>query len=728
MEMQYPRCSFNADGLRKNLTQLLKWAPAAIFICIATLAHAQYQWQFHTYDEFNGALHDDVDPTKWVPADVTPAYWGSGSPDAVTYCSRGSTSNTCSLTSAYPYELDGQGHLIIHATDTGTTRSVTDNIPTSGHTSNQEVYNSGRLEGINDSTHQFRYGRFEARIQVPKGQGAWPAFWLLGANYNKALSNPGSMAWPETGEIDILENWSVNSDAVDLTPLKQNQGSHHGPTSPTTLFNSILDQGATYTSPTVDLGDDFHTYAIDWLPGEIDFYVDGVLYGRRSPALLTGQEIWELDAIDGSTPRTQYPILNLEVGTVHNGLDYPVTTGTVRTPTNLIMTVDYVRHYTFLLASQTLPAFFGNADLGGGGPNTSASYSGGTFTVTASGNAFDTAAGSSSHQPNDQLHYVYRPLYADGTYSVKVGSQTGTLTHTAGGGLMIRDGRAAYAQFVSTWISPDNVVHFQSRVSQAAVSSATYGNCGPYLRIVKSGTTFTGGCSADGTTWTTTGAVTITFSNHELAGLVAFAGGNPIAPSFADVLNTVMFTNLSFPSGKAPWDGNAPALPQPPYKGVVPATLVQAENYDVGGQGIAYNTSGTNTTNYRVMENVYIDACSDYTTTGTHGTKVGGFMVSQTHAGQWMDYTINVTTAGTYKISTRVASSSSGGTFHFELDGSSVGGTLTIPATGGWDTWQTVTTSSINFSSTGIHSLRLVMDSEGASGNVGNFDLFTIAP
>lgn len=709
----------------------VKVLPLVVLLGMGTFAQAQIQWQFHTIDEFNGAANDNVDLTKWVPGDVTPLYWGTGSPDAVTYCKRGSTLNTCPYTTAYPYVLDGGGHLVIHAVDTGHTRSVA----AVGGATNEEVYNSARLESINDSTHRFQYGRIEARIQVPKGQGAWPAFWLLGSNYNKAFSNPDSLppiAWPEVGEIDILEQWSVKSDAADLSPLKQNQGSWHGPKSATDLGDSILDQGATFTTGSVDLGDDFHTYAIDWLPGEVDFYLDGALYGRRSPALMATGEIWELDA------RYQYPVLNLDVGTTHTYPpatsavnDYPITSGTDRTPADLLMTVDYVRHYSYLLAGQTLPAFYGDADLGGGGPDTGSDYSGGTFTIIGSGNGFDPSGATSTTVPDDQLHYVYRALTADGTYSVKVGAQTGNLTTKAGGGLMIRDGRADYAQFVSTWISPDNVVHFQSRVSSAALSSATYGSCGPYLRIVKSGTTFTGGCSANGTTWTATGTVNITFSNHELAGLVAFSGGNPVGSNnFADVLNTVTLTNFSTPSGRAAWDGNAPAVPQLPYKGVVPPTLIQAENFDVGGQGSAYNTTGSNTTFYRVKENVYIDHCQDYTTTGAHGTPVGGFMVGQTHAGQWLNYTINVTTPGTYKIRTRVAADGGGGTFHYTLDGATVGGSsLTVPDTGSWtDSWQTVTSSSINFSTAGIHTLSLVLDAEQSGGGVANFDLFTIAP
>jgi hypothetical protein len=508
-------------------------------------------------------------------------------------------------------------------------------------------------------------------------------------------------------------------------PLKHNQGSVHGPDGPANpaLLNAYIDQGATSPDATVGLGDSFHTYAVEWLPGEVDFYIDGALYGRRSPALLDPNYIWELDTIDSGTPRTEYPILNLEVGTVHGGDDFPVTTGTIQTPNPLDMTVDYVRRYTYAMASRTLPAFYGNVDLGGPGPNSDASYASGTFTITGVGNGIDLTAGSSSHLPNDQLHYVYRSLTADGTYIVKVGSQSSTLS-TAGAGLMIRDGRAAYAQFVTTWIAKDGTVHFQSRVLQTA-NDATFGSCGPWLRIIKSGTSFIGGCFTDGTTWTTTSTATVTFSNHELSGLIAFPGGNPIGPSFADVLNTVTFTNLSVPAGRAAWDGNPPVIPTPAYKNVVPATLIQAENFDVGGQGSAYNTTLASNTSgqYRPDENISIDLTSDYTTADA---TVSGYMVDYTVQGQWMNYTVNVATAGTYTISTRVASDGAGGTFHLNLDGTQASSEMTVPDTGGWDTWQTCS-SSITFPTTGIHTIGLAMDTVGsATQYAGNFDLFTI--
>jgi hypothetical protein len=102
----------------------------------------------------------------------------------------------------HPYELDGQGHLIIHAVDTGTTRSVRIISPLVGicrikRYTTQGDWRASTTRPINSDTVDLK-----RVFKFAKGQGAWPAFWLLGANYNKALSNPGSMAWPETGEME----------------------------------------------------------------------------------------------------------------------------------------------------------------------------------------------------------------------------------------------------------------------------------------------------------------------------------------------------------------------------------------------------------------------------------------------------------------------------------------------------------------------------------------------
>ncbi|HYC86688.1 MAG TPA: carbohydrate-binding protein, partial [Chryseosolibacter sp.] len=126
-----------------------------------------------------------------------------------------------------------------------------------------------------------------------------------------------------------------------------------------------------------------------------------------------------------------------------------------------------------------------------------------------------------------------------------------------------------------------------------------------------------------------------------------------------------------------------PAATQAPYGGTVrnlPGTI-QAEDFDSGGEGVAYHdVDATNTGGQYRSEGVDIEACSE-----------GGFNVGWLRTTEWLEYTVNVTTAGTYTISARVATALSGRTFHVELNGVNISGTINVPNTGGWQTWQTVT-------------------------------------
>lgn len=100
----------------------------------------------------------------------------------------------------------------------------------------------------------FKYGRIEARIKGAIGTGTWGAFWLLGANI-------ATKPWPACGEIDIAE-------FVGRDP-NTNYGTPHGP-STSTSFTTQVKGG---------VGNNYHTYALDWLPDQITWYLDGKPYG-----------------------------------------------------------------------------------------------------------------------------------------------------------------------------------------------------------------------------------------------------------------------------------------------------------------------------------------------------------------------------------------------------------------------------------------------------------------
>ncbi|MGO1070954.1 carbohydrate-binding protein [Lysobacter sp. CA199] len=167
---------------------------------------------------------------------------------------------------------------------------------------------------------------------------------------------------------------------------------------------------------------------------------------------------------------------------------------------------------------------------------------------------------------------------------------------------------------------------------------------------------------------------------------------------------------LSWPAGQAragtPYGGSAWALPG----------TVQAENFDLGGQNVGYyNPGNSNPGGQYRNEGVGIEASGD---------SGGGFNVGWTVGEEWLNYTVNVLQAGNYTVQVRVASQGAGGNFHFNVDGVAATSTLSVPDTGGWQNWRTLS-APISLSA-GSHVIQLRMDSVGAGGSTGNFNWFSI--
>ncbi|MFI9758790.1 RICIN domain-containing protein [Streptomyces sp. NPDC051963] len=170
--------------------------------------------------------------------------------------------------------LDGQGHLVITAK-----RENPANYQCWYGTCQ---YTSARLNTAGKFNAQ--YGHIESRMKVPRGQGMWPAFWMLGTPVN----------WPDSGEIDIMENVGFEPSTV--------HGTLHGPG-----YSGSGGIGAGYSLPNGQaFADAFHTFAIDWAPDSITWSVDGNVYQRRTPADLGGRT-WVFN-------KPFFMILNLAVG------------------------------------------------------------------------------------------------------------------------------------------------------------------------------------------------------------------------------------------------------------------------------------------------------------------------------------------------------------------------------------------------------------------------------
>lgn len=153
------------------------------------------------------------------------------------------------------------------------------------------------------------YGRIEARIKLPYGQGIWPAFWMLGSNIN-------TVGWPTCGEIDIMEMiGGTNRDNTAYGTAHWNSNGHQS-------------KGSSYKLPTGKLSDDYHTFTIQWDSQRIIWYIDESLY-----------YLLPFNSTMNAFQAPFFIILNLAVG--GNWPGYPDNT-TVFPQT---MTVDYVRVY-----------------------------------------------------------------------------------------------------------------------------------------------------------------------------------------------------------------------------------------------------------------------------------------------------------------------------------------------------------------------------------------------
>lgn len=170
------------------------------------------------------------------------------------------------------------------------------------------AYTSARI--LTQGKFEQKYGRFEARMQLPWGQGMWPAFWLLGSNIDE-------VSWPNCGEIDIMEN--RGSEPTLVSSALHGPGYSGG--------NPIL---KAYELVDSRFDNEFHIFGIEWAPNYINFYVDDVLYNQITPSDAPGD--WVFD-------QPFFIIINLAVGGNFGG---PPNENTVF-PQSLL--VDYIRVY-----------------------------------------------------------------------------------------------------------------------------------------------------------------------------------------------------------------------------------------------------------------------------------------------------------------------------------------------------------------------------------------------
>lgn len=236
---------------------------------------AQEGWELVWHDEFDG---DTINRSDWT-FDLGGGGWGNGEAQVYTDLPENARLQ--------------EGLLVIEARKEPNEHGGFD-------------FTSARLKTQGLKT--FQYGRIEARIKVPAGAGFWPAFWMLGANFDE-------VGWPDCGEIDIMEYVGREPNLI--------MGTLHGPG-----YSGAL--GLTSRSlQDYDIADDFHTYAIEWDEEHISWFYDDVEYHTLTRSDV-GSERWVFD-------QPFFLILNLAVGGTLGGFISPDTVF----PGNVY--VDYVR-------------------------------------------------------------------------------------------------------------------------------------------------------------------------------------------------------------------------------------------------------------------------------------------------------------------------------------------------------------------------------------------------
>ena len=271
--------------------QLLAFLIFSMLFGETIFAQAQVVYRKTVFkDEFNKPLNSPVDSSKWT-AEIGGGGWGNQELEYYTN----------SIENAYH---DGQGNLVIKA--------VKLNPPLNLNCWYGPCqYTSARL--ITKGKFDRKYGRFEARIKIPRGQGLWGAFWLLGNNIDQ-------VGWSTCGEVDIMENIGREPSIV--------HGTIHGPG-----YSGADGITSSYSLPNNQIfADDYHVYATEWSENKIQFFVDGVLYKTITPQDLPAGKTWVYD-------HPFFTILNLAVGGPWGGNPDATTVFPGE------MKIDYVRVY-----------------------------------------------------------------------------------------------------------------------------------------------------------------------------------------------------------------------------------------------------------------------------------------------------------------------------------------------------------------------------------------------
>ena len=581
-------------------------------------------------DEFNGAA-GSPNTTTWK-FDLGGGGWGNG--EAEVYCGpAGYAGNPsqCPTTfsaSTAPIYIDGSGHLVI--------RPINEN----------GAWLSGRMN--TEGKENFTYGILEASIELPNTttQGLWAAWWTLGSDIT-------TVPWPGCGEEDIMEDWSPQVD--------NGEGTTGDISTAHTTKTGGGGVGGRFTFPSGQAGNTaFHTYGLVWTANDVKTFVDNPSspFLSITPSSLPSGDTWPFN-------QSMFVIFNVAVGGTLGG-----STSGLASPAQPML-VDYVRWYT--ASSGTPPAAPTNLTATAVSSSqinlswTASTTSGVTYTVLRGGTSIATGITGTTYSntglaASTQYSYTVEAVDSGGTSPA-----SNTATATTQGGVSCTTVPSAPTGLVAAAVSSSAIGLNWTAVTPPA--NCTISSYSVYGSTTSGFTPGTGNLIASGVTsvsYTNTGLAASTTHYYKVEAVDA--DGTSAASAQAQATTQAA-------SGEGPYGGTPAAIPG----------TVQAENYDTGGQGVAYNVTAVNGTGngYR-SDGVDLEVTTD---TG------GGYNLGWTAAGQWFKYTVNVATAGSYTVTFRVAAPAAvTDAFHLSnSSGTNLSGSVNVPATGGYQAWVNVT-------------------------------------
>lgn len=467
---------------------------------------------------------------------------------------------------------------------------------------NGRDYTSARLITYQKG-HSWKYGKIEARVKLPYGQGIWPAFWMLGNGIFEGTS------WPGCGEIDIMEMVGGGEGKDDKI-----YGTIHYDD------NGHAEYGGSYQLSEGIFADEFHVFSIEWTQTQLKWYVDGIKYHEAS---LTASYLSEFQ-------KEFFILLNIAVG--GNWPGNP--DGSTVFPQKML--VDYVRVYQLNNQPEITGADVVNKT------QKNINYS----TVESPDFTYNWAVPSGATitegQGTNSISVIWGCDAGDVTCELTTNCSTYNLTKNIQTKPIEITGKEKVGP------STENIKYSISEL-----------NATNYTWKIPDDADFVGDSD--------TNAVFVnwgTESEYVIVSVETDCGTQH------DSIYVEVSQQLPFPDTDT--------------KQKIPGTI-EAIYYDTGGEGIAYHDNDPENQGTGLRQDEGVD--TEYND--------GGSNIGWIQPGEWVEYTVEVESSGSYDIELRVASLNGVGQMEIYFSNENRTGTIDIPSTGSWSSFTSIYLSDI---------------------------------